>query len=181
MNTSQKFAMPNLTLIALIYKNPKLLIPAVPIVKITELVVDFESIAWVLLGLFVTDLVTGLLASYFIWKKSDHKERWFFGKGEGFSSDKAKKMGAKALIYLGVPYLCIELQKIIYLKNFKYEKLSDAEFELATIWVIIFCGVEIFSIVCENAPKIGFDLIAYIKKIINGIKCLKNDVKDLKE
>ena len=176
-------AIPKFTLISLIAKDPKLLVPAVPIVGVTKLVVDFEIVGNILLGLFLADLFTGLLASYFIWRKSEHKDRWFFGtgeKGEGFSSDKAKKMGLKALVFLGVPHLCIKLQQALFLKNFKYERISEAEFELATIALIAFCFIEVFSIFCENLPKCGLDIGAYVKKIISGIKCLKKDITDLK-
>lgn len=178
MNEFMSFPLPKFTLIPLTIKKPILLVPVVPMVAVTKLVVDFESMGWVLLAMFLIDLFTGLLASYFIWKKSDHKERWFFGKGEGFSSDKAKKMGVKALVYLGVPYMLIQFQKILFLKNFKYERVSDAEFELATISLIIFCLIEGFSIVHENLPKCGFDFWARIKEMIGFYKEVKNEIAE---
>ena len=123
------------------------------------------------------DLITGLLASYFDWKKKpEKKDRWFFGKGEGFSSDKAKKLGVKLGVYLIVPLALIKIQKILLIKNFKYESFSEAEFELATIVVIIFCLIEGFSIFHENLPKCGFNLWKSIKKMIGFYKEIKEEI-----
>lgn len=171
-------ALPKFTLVALIFKKPILLVPVIPVVAATSIVVDFDGMAWILFWLFIADLVSGLCGSYFDWKKTDHKERWFFGKGEGFSSDKAKKMGIKALVYLGVPLMLIRLQSVMFLKNFKYERVSDAEFQLATIMVIIFCLIEGFSIFHENLPKCGFNLWQKIKKILGVYKMVKKEITE---
>lgn len=171
-------ALPKFTLITLIAKNPILLVPVVPVVATATLVVNFEALAWILFWLFVADFGTGVAASYIVWKKSNHKDRWFIGKGEGFSSDKAKKMGVKALVYLGVPFFAIKLQQALFLKNFKYSRLSDAEFELASVAVFAFCLIEGFSIIHENLPECGFDLWKKIKKMIGFYKEVKNEVKD---
>jgi len=151
---------------------------AVPVVVTVPLVVDFEAMGWILFWMFIGDLISGLMASYFIWKKSDHKERWFFGKGEGFSSDKAKKMGVKAMVYLAVPLLLIKLQSVLFLKNFKYERISDAEFELATASLFVFSLIEGFSIFHENLPKCGFNLWQRIKKMIGFYKEVKNEITE---
>lgn len=171
-------ALPKFSLIALFFKKPILLVPVVPVIAATKIVVDFESMGWILLGFFIADLISGLFASYFRWKKSEHIDRWFFGKGEGFSSDKAKKMGLKLFVYLSVPLMLIQLQKVLFLKNFKYDRLSDAEFELATISLIVFCLIEGFSIFHENLPDCGFNLWQSIKKMIGVYKEIKNEITD---
>lgn len=171
-------ALPKFTLVPLLIKKPMLLVTVVPVIAVAKLVVSFESMGWFLFLMFIGDLGSGLLASYCEWRKSDHKERWFFGKGEGFSSDKAKKMGIKALVYLGVPLMLIQLQKVLFLKNFKYERVSDAEFELATISLIVFCLIEGFSIFHENLPKCGFDLWDKFKKIIGVFKEVKKEISE---
>jgi hypothetical protein len=169
-------AIPNFTLVSLLSKKPALLIPLVPAIAVTKLVVSFEGMALFLLFMFLADLASGLLASYFVWKQSKHYDKWFFGKGEGFSSDKAKKMGIKAAVYLVVPLALVFLQKLLFLKNFKYERLSEAEFEWATVSLIVFCSIEGFSIFHENLPKCGFDLWYKIKKLLQVVTNLKNQI-----
>jgi hypothetical protein len=178
MKEIMAIALPKFTFLSLLIEKPILLVPVVPVIAVTKIVVDFEGVAWLLFWLFLADLGTGLLASYFEWKKSDHAERWFFGKGEGFSSDKAKKMGLKLLVYLGVPFLCIKLQQVLFLKNFKYERISDAEFELASLAVIFFCLIEGFSIFNENLPKCGINLWKIIKEIIGLFKDIKKEISE---
>jgi hypothetical protein len=178
MNSILTFSLPKFTLIGLIIKKPTLLVTVIPVVVATKLVVDFEGVGWLLFWLFVGDLITGLGSSYVLWKESDHKDRWFFGKGEGFSSDKAKKMGVKLAVYLVVPYMLIQIQKLLFLKNFKYERVSAAEFEWATISLIVFCLIEGFSIFHENLPKMGFDLWGRIREMIGFYKTVKNEISE---
>lgn len=170
-------ALPKFSLLIVFAKNPALLLTTIPVIAVSQ-VVSYESVWYLLIWFFLSDLVTGLLASYFEWKESDHKDRWFFGKGEGFSSDKAKKMGVKLVVYLLVPQLLINLQTILLLKNFKYASISDAEFELATVVVLFFCLIEGFSIFHENLPKCGFDLWKNIRKMIGFYKEVKKDFKE---
>jgi len=177
MKSLLELAYPKFTLLVVFIKKPLTLLATVPAIVAVNIVVDFEAVGWILIWLFTADLVTGLLASYFVWKKSkDKKERWFFGNGEGFSSDKFKKMIFKAMAYIGLPLLLIRLQQVLMLKNFKYERFSDAEFEWATIAVIIFCLNEGFSIFHENLPKCGFNLWKSIKKMIGFYKEAKNEI-----
>lgn len=170
-------ALPKFSLLATLVEKPVLLIGAIPVIAVSK-VVSYEGVWCLLIWFFLSDLVTGILASYYEWKESDHKERWFFGKGEGFSSDKAKKMGVKLVVYLAVPQMLISLQKTLLIKNFKYSIISDAEFELATIAVLLFCLIEGFSIFHENLPKCGFDLWKSIKSMIGFYKEIKKEIKD---
>ncbi|MFV5697747.1 phage holin family protein [Flavobacterium sp. ZT3R17] len=172
------FALPKFTLLSLFIKKPILIVVSVPAIAAVSQVVSYEGVWFIFWWFFAGDLLSGLLASYYEWKKSDHKERWFFGKGEGFSSDKAKKMGIKLAVYLLVPQLLINLQKTLLLKNFKYSTISDAEFELATIVVLFFCAIEGFSIFHENLPKCGFDLWKSIKKMIGFYKEAKKEITE---
>ena len=172
------FALPKFTLLSLLIKKPFLILTGVPVIAAVTVVVSFEAVAWVLVVMFTGDLITGLLASYYVWKKSSPKEKWFFGKGEGFSSDKFKKMFFKLICYLSIPLLFIKFQQILMLKNFKYESFSDAEFELATIALIVFCLTEGFSIFHENLPKCGFNLWHQIKKMIGFAKEAKKEITE---
>lgn len=172
------FALPKFTLLSLFIKKPALPLATAPAILAGSLVVSYKGV-WLLFTCFiVADLLTGLAASYSDWRKTDHKDRWFFGKGEGFNSDKAKKMGIKLLVYLLVPELVVRLQTTLMLKNFKYSRISDAEFELATCVVLFFCAIEGFSIFHENLPKCGFDLWKNIKKMIGFYKEAKKEITE---
>jgi len=172
------FALPKFTLLSILLKKPFLLLASVPMVAVVSQVVSYEDVWYFLKWFFVADLISGLAASYCEWRKSDHKDRWFFGKGEGFSSNKAKMFGVKLIVYLNVPDMLIKLQKTLLLKTFKYSPISDAEFELATIVVLIFCAIEGFSIFHENLPKCGFDLWKTIKKILGFYKEAKKEITE---
>ena len=172
------FAIPKFTLLSLFLKKPFLIIASIPAITAVSNVVSYGSVWFIFSFFIIGDLLSGLLASYCQWKASEHKDRWFFGKGEGFSSDKAKKMGVKLAVYLLVPQLIVNLQKTLLLKNFKYSTISDAEFELATIVVLFFCAIEGFSIFHENLPKCGFDLWHQIKKMIGFYKNVKSEITE---
>ena len=158
--------------------------PTVALVSITSIaaispVVDFWSAVIVLGFFFIGDLITGILASYFIWKKQPGKtDKWFFGKGEGFSSDKFKKMFVKLMIYLGAPCALQYFQTTFKIHNIKYAVVSDAEFTIATVLILIFCANEGFSIFHENLPKCGFNLWHSIKKIIGFYKEAKKEINE---
>ncbi len=176
------FALPKFTLLSLFIKKPMLIIASAPAIVAFSKVVSYGEV-WIIFTFFIVgDLLSGLGASYCEWKaKPDRKDRWFFGKGgknEGFSSDKAKKMGIKLLVYLVVPQAIVSIQKTLLLKNFKYATISDAEFELATIAVLLFCAIEGFSIFHENLPKCGFNLWQSIKKMILFYKEAKKEITD---
>lgn len=178
MKSLLELAYPKFTLLVLFVKKPLTLLATVPAIVAVKIVVDFESVGSILIWLFIADLVTGLLASWFEWRKNPNKkERWFFGNGEGFSSDKFKKMIFKGIAYIGLPLLLIRFQQVLMLKNFKYERFSDAEFEWATIAVIVFCLNEGFSIFHENLPKCGFNLWERIKKMLGFVREAKNEIQ----
>ena len=170
-------ALPKFGYINFLIENPICLATTIPSVVAVSNVVSYKDV-WFLLSWFIlADLLSGIAASYFTWKKSEHTDRFFFGKGEGFSSDKAKKFGVKLVVYMMVPKLILELQNILMLKKLKYETISDAEFEIATIVVLFFCLIEGFSIFHENLPKCGVDIWGSVKKIINFVKEVKNETK----
>lgn len=172
-------AMPKFTLMIDLIKKPFLVIFAIiPAISVSP-VVDFWSAIYILGLLFIGDLITGILASYFIWKqKVDKVEKWFFGKGEGFSSDKFKKMFIKLMIYLGTPFVIQKFQETFRLHNFKYATISDVEFSIATIIIIVFCLNEGFSIFHENLPVCGFNLWERIKKMIGFYKEVKTKITE---
>lgn len=163
-------ALPNFTLFSFIIKKPTAVFFTIAPAVVVSPVVDFKGVAWILFWLFLADLVTGVLGSYFEWKnKADRKDKWFFGKGEGFSSDKFKKMFVKGMVYMGFPLILYKFQKVFFIKNLRYESISDAEITLPTFILLLFCLNEGFSIVHENLPKCGFNLFERIKLMSNKL------------
>lgn len=176
-----KLALPKFSLIAFFIKKPFALLAIVPASVAVSKVVNYQEVWVIFAWFFAGDLLSGIYGSYCVWrKKPDRKDKWFFGRGEGFNSNAAKKMGVKLAVYLCVPQLLIKLQTTLLIKTFKYETISDAEFELATIAVIFFCLIEGFSIFHENLPKAGFDLWKSIKKMIGFYKEVKSEIKEIK-
>lgn len=173
-------ALPKFTLLVLLIKKPMLLGITLIASTVTALVVDFNPAKDALLYLFLADLVSGLLSSWFTWKaKVDKKDRHFFGSGdEGFSSDKLKKLGVKVIVYSAAPYYMVKFQECFMFKNVKYDKISDAEFTLSAVLILIFCANEIFSIFFENLPKCGLDVPNKIKKFIKWFYTSQKEITD---
>ena len=170
---------PKFTFLGDLITNPKMAIITIPTTAtLSVLVVDFYSVATLLVFAFIADFATGLYGSFCDWKKlPERKDKWFFGKGEGFSSDKFKKMFVKLIVYLFTPIGVIEFQETFHLKRVKYEVLSTAEIDVATLLLLIFILNEGFSIFHENLPRCGFNIWKEFKKIIGFYKEVKKEIK----
>lgn len=176
-------AVPNFTFITIALKKPLLLLAPVTLVP----VVSLASVAEILMWLFTIDLVTGVTASYFIWREATPKGKYFFRAKnlvdmpedqKGFSSDRFKKCFIKGIIYGGFPLIVLKFQQVFLVKNFKMPSyLSDSEIELTTIILLIFCANEFFSIFWENLPKCGVNVPKGIRNFITGVK----EIKEIKE
>lgn len=171
-------ALPTFSFVSLLIKSPTLgILTLTSTAAASTKIIDILH-AFLILAVFCTaDLITGIAAAYFEWKKTAKTDKWFFGKGEGFSSDKFKKMFVKIMVYLGTPLVLQQFQKIFLIKNFKYEGVSDAEITLATGLIILFCLNEGYSIFHENLPKCGFNLYDQIRKLIALKKKITNGVQ----
>jgi phage-related holin len=169
--------MPKFQLLYLLIQKPILNIALIPLAVATN-IVDFQSIVKILIYLFLIDLFTGIMASYFEWKKlPSKKDKWFFGTGEGFSSDKFKKCFVKLIIYFSAPLVMREFQNAFFIKNFKYEIISTASIDITTILVFVFCLNELYSIFNENLPKCGFNIFETIKNIVKIYKSTKKEIE----
>ena len=164
--------MPKFTLLAILFKKPMLLIAALPIVAISPQV-DFYSVVSLLFWLFVIDLITGLLASYFEWKKESRKGKNFFGSEGGYSSDKFKKCFIKGAVYAGFPIIVLRFQQVFMIKSFSVNYISEAQIDITIATLLLFCANEIFSIFWENLPKCGLNLPKAIKDFLLGVKEIK--------
>ncbi len=148
-------------------------IPTIPIVH----VVDLVKVVYILIALWVVDLGTGLLASYFEWVKIAKKGTYFFGVSGGFSSDKFKKSFVKGIIYAAFPLIVLKFQQTFLIKNISLSQISDSQIDITTVCLLIFCANEIFSIFWENLPKCGLNIPQAIKNLIVGVKNIKDEIK----
>ena len=179
LNEIMQSAAPKFSLFIELFNKPVLALTILTPTVIVAPVVSLMGACITLTIFFIADFVTGLMASYWIWQaKEDKSDTWFFGKGEGFSSDKFKKMFVKMIVYGGAPLIVYNFQKTFLIKNLKYSTISDAEIDITTCLILIFCLNEGFSIFHENLPKCGFNLWERIKKMIGFYKEVKNEIKE---
>lgn len=157
--------------------KPVVLLTVVPNMAIAQ-TVNLESVVWILIWLFIGDLFSGLTASYFEWKKTAPKGKYFVGHNEGFSSDKFKKCFVKGMVYGGFPLIVLKFQEAFLIKNIKFSAVTNSEIDVTTICILVFCANELFSIFWENLPKCGLDIPKGIRNLITGIKGINNEIKE---
>ena len=184
MKNFTALAIPKFTFLCIMIKNPVLLITPVLIVP----VVSLDAVAGILVWLFLADLLSGLAASYFVWKVTAPKGKYFFRANDlkakipesekGFSSDRFKKCFVKGIVYGGFPLIVLKFQQAFLIKNFKIPAyISDSEIEITTIILLVFCANELFSIFWENLPKCGLNIPKGIRNFITGVKEIKEEIK----
>lgn len=174
--------LPKFTLLIEFVNHPFIgLAATVPTLAIVP-VVDFVKAFFILALLFIVDFATGIIGGYFVWKEKENKiDKWFFGTGEGFSSDKFKKTFIKGSVYLGFPLIVNKFQEVYLIKNITYKALTEAEINLGTFFILVFCAIEGYSIFHENLPKCGFNLFDFIKKFLGLYKEIKAEINEAKE
>jgi phage-related holin len=150
-------------------------LPVIPIVN----VVDLVKVVHILIALWIIDLGTGLIASYFSWLKNAPKGKYFFSVSGsisgGFSSDKFKKSFVKGIIYAAFPLIVLKFQQTFLIKNISFKQITDSQVDITTICILIFCANEIFSIFWENLPKCGVNIPKTIKNLILGVKDISKE------
>lgn len=174
MNNFINVAVPKFTLIS----NPTALLAIATPAIIVAPVIEIQSVAYILGFLFAFDLLTGMFASYCLWKKNVPKGKWFFRANEeklseeekGFSSDKFKRCFFKGIIYGLFPLVVLKFQETFFIKPFKFETITDSEINITVICLLIFCANELFSIFWENLPKCGLNVPKGIRNLILGVK-----------
>jgi phage-related holin len=177
-----ELVLPKFTLIDNSMQSPKALaivasISSIPI--LVPVIVNFYDVLNLLVVFFIADFLTGMIGSFFEWKKKEvKKDKWFFGRGEGFSSEKFKKMFVKALVYISLPFVFMRFQEVFHIKRVKYEVLSTAELDLSTCLLLLFILNEGFSIFHENLPKCGINIWKSIKQAIGFYKEIKKDINE---
>ena len=172
------FTVPKFSLMALFLNNPLMLLGTISPAIVIAPVVDLYDVVWILVWLFISDLFTGLAASYFIWKKTALKGKYFFGQSQGFSSDKFKKCFIKGIVYAGFPIIVLKFQQIFVLKNISLKALTDSQIDVTTVFLLLFCANEFFSIFWENLPHCGVNIPKGIRNLFVGVKDIAKETKE---
>ena len=138
-------------------------------------IVDVQSVAGLLVALFLIDLVTGITASYCEWKKLTDRANWFFNWNKGgFSSDKFKKCFIKGMVYGGFPLIVFGFQHVFLFKTISIKSITESEIDITTACLLVFCANEFFSIFWENLPSCGVNIPKGIKNLITEVKEIKD-------
>jgi len=125
-----------------------------------------------LLIFFVIDFITGIIAS---WREKKDKEKIDPTVKEQslISSEKLKLSAVKAFTYASAILGVWGIEKVFFIRTFKFENISTEDLTVTLIFVGFCCAIEFYSIVFENFKRMGFDIskkafsvIRHIKKII---------------
>ena len=125
-----------------------------------------------LLIFFVIDFITGIVAS---WREKKEKEKTdpTIKEQSLISSDKLKLSAVKAFTYTSAILGVWGIEKVFFIRTFKFENVSTKDLTITLIFVGFCCAIEFYSIVFENFKRMGFDLskkalsvIRHTKKII---------------
>ncbi|WP_066435583.1 phage holin family protein [Chryseobacterium sp. CCH4-E10] len=159
--------------IATAVKKPAVAIPAIGLASFSDLQLCFM----LLLGLMLGDFISGVLASWNLWKNSKIESNfWKYG----FSSMKIRNSIAKSVSYFLLIVLSYYIEKIFRIKSFGKSTYTDHDITLTLIAIVIPCAIEFYSIFFENLPKAGFDIWGYFKKITDKIKVAVSTINSLK-
>ena len=119
------FALPKFKLLSLLFKKPLLVLTGVPAIVAVSQVVSYEDVWFIFCWFFLGDLLSGLLASYYESKKSDHKERWFFlAKAKG-SPETPYQFSIKFFLRDNLSELIFSILGIILLMRFSVEYVGE--------------------------------------------------------
>jgi len=120
--------------------------------------------------LAVLDFITGIASSYIEWSKTDRKITLI-------SSQKLKMSAVKLFTYFSGILVVYGVELVFFDKRFQFTTVTEKDFTITSIAIAFFCAIEIYSIVFENFKKLGFDVLANIKKLVTVFKDTKKDVE----
>lgn len=136
---------------------------------------DTEKAIYLLIGLYVLDFITGILASW-TEKREVEKKDPKLKEQNLISSEKLKLSGVKAFTYASAILAVWAIEKVFIIKSFKFDSISDQHMTITLVFIGFCCSVEFYSIFFENLKRAGFDIrkkfftvTGEIKKIINKI------------
>lgn len=142
---------------------------AIPTIAISTTIDPQKSILFLCL-LFVIDFATGITGSYVEWNKTDRKITLI-------SSEKLRMSAVKLFTYFSGILVVYGVELVFFEKHFNFKSITDKDFTITSIAIAFFCAIEIYSIVFENFKKMGFDVLANIKKIVGVFKETKKAIE----
>lgn len=142
---------------------------AIPTIAIST-TIDVQSAIVFLCVLDVLDFISGIAASYIQWSKTDRKTNLI-------SSEKLKMSGVKVFTYFSTILVVYGVELVFFDKRFQFTTVTEKDFTITSIAIAFFCAIEIYSIVFENFKKMGFDVLANIKKLVNIFKETKKAIE----
>lgn len=122
-----------------------------------------------LLLFFILDFITGIIASY-KEKKQKEKENPKLKEQTLISSEKLKLSAVKAFTYASSILGVWGIERVFFIKTFKFENVSTEDLTVTLIFVGFCCAIEFYSIVFENFKRMGFDIASKFFKVVKGIK-----------
>jgi hypothetical protein len=152
-------------------KKPAIAIPVIGMLTLSNCQLGI----FLLFGLMILDFVTGVLASWNLWKDSKIESNfWKYG----FSSSRIRLSLVKSITYFLFIICAYGIEQIFKIKTFSAESYTDHKITLTLFAIAIACAIEFYSIFFENLPKAGFSIEKKVKSIFGKIK---NAVKSVKE
>ena len=156
-------------------KKPSVIIPTIGIIELSNMQLSIL----LLFGLLIADWGTGVYAAWINYKKENGKG--FFKYSEkGFSSRIWKQSVTKTITYFLFILLTYAIEHIFQIKSF-ISDYSDLKITITLFAIAISCGIEFYSIFCENLPKAGFSLEDKFMKAFNKVKSIFTKVKNFKD
>lgn len=122
-----------------------------------------------LLLFFILDFITGIIASY-KEKKQKEKKNPKLKEQTLISSEKLKLSAVKAFTYASSILGVWGIERVFFIKTFKFENVSTEDLTVTLIFVGFCCAIEFYSIVFENFKRMGFDIASKFFKVVKGIK-----------
>lgn len=162
----------NVLALAAAIKKPAIVVPALGLMTFSDCMMG----VFLLVGLMGFDFITGVLASWNLWKKSKIESNfWKYG----FSSSRIRLSIAKSVTYFLLILCTYWIEVIFRIKSFGSNSYTDHELTLSLLAIAFACSIEFYSIFFENLPKAGFDIWGYFKKIIAKVKVGVTTIKDI--
>jgi len=163
--------------IILAIKKPTLVVPAL------GLSLTFKNdylMIFLLLILFAVDFITGVLASYIQFKKSNKDGKFFSDKEDGFTSGRWRLTFVKAITYFLLIILTKVVEDVFKIKGFNFS-WTDHKVTISLLSIAFSCACEFYSIFWENLPKAGFSIWEMFKKITGTAKEAVSEIKSIKD
>lgn len=134
-----------------------------------SILTSIQKALLLLLLFFVLDFITGIIASWKIKKDEEKLDPSLKGTAL-ISSDKLKLSAVKAFTYASAILGVWGIEKVFFIKTFKFENVSTESLTVTLIFTGFCCAIEFYSIVFENFKKMGFDIAKRFLKVVSSVK-----------